>query len=333
MDEMKHVFGPVTSRRLGQSLGIDPIPLKTCNWNCVYCQLGRSRPVVNERRDWHAPEEIVAQTARALADRDPGTIDWVTFVGSGEPLLHASLGRMIREVKALTEHPVAVITNGSLLYLPEVREELAAADAVLAALDAGNAELYRRVNRPHAQITFERLVEGLVAFRETYTGELWPEVMLLHGLNDSEEPLKEIAGRLECVRPDEIHINLPTRPPAESWLEGPDESGLARAVTILGAVAPVRVAHAVEGIFDLSGFDTLVEAAAAVVARHPLSEEELERVLARWAPGEVQEALAELEAGGYAQRVRRHGRRFWIAPSSYFPARDPDSSPTKPKTS
>ena len=181
---MKFVFGPVPSKRLGQSLGIDPIPLKTCNWNCVYCQLGRTRPVVLKRSNWVDPETILAQVRDALRDHGPGEIDWVTFVGSGEPALHLGLGDMIREIKRLTHIPVAVITNGSLLYLPEVREALLAADAVMPTLDAGNAELYRRINRPHPEITYERLLDGLLEFRECYTGKLWPEVMLVQGLND-----------------------------------------------------------------------------------------------------------------------------------------------------
>lgn len=150
---MKHVFGPVPSRRLGQSLGVDPIPFKTCNWNCVYCQLGRTAPVTNVRRDYFPPDVIVAQTSHALRSHSSGAIDWVTFVGSGEPTLHASLGWMIRQIKALTPIPVAVITNGSLLYQPEVREELIAADAVLPTLDAGNGQLYCAINRPHPFLT------------------------------------------------------------------------------------------------------------------------------------------------------------------------------------
>ena len=111
---MKYVYGPVPSRRLGQSLGIDTIPLKTCNWNCVYCQLGRTEPLVNQRNDYFPPEEILAEIREVLDSHKPGEIDWVTFVGSGEPTLHASIGWLIRKVKALSDLPVAVITNGSL---------------------------------------------------------------------------------------------------------------------------------------------------------------------------------------------------------------------------
>jgi len=144
---MKYVFGPVPSRRLGRSLGIDPVPFKTCNWNCVYCQLGRTTPMTNVRREFFPRFEIVAEVADTLAGPAAGEIDWITFVGSGEPLLHAGLGAMIREVKSLTPLPVAVITNGSLLYQRKIQEELMAADAVLPTLDVGSAKLYQTIKR------------------------------------------------------------------------------------------------------------------------------------------------------------------------------------------
>jgi wyosine [tRNA(Phe)-imidazoG37] synthetase (radical SAM superfamily) len=314
---VKYVYGPVPSRRLGQSLGVDPIPLKTCNWNCVYCQLGRTVPLVNVRKEYAPPDVILAEVREALAAHQPGEIDWVTFVGSGEPTLHAGLEGMIRGVKALTDLPVAVITNGSLLYLPSVLRALALADAVMPSLDAGTAELYRQVNRPHPEVTFERLVEGLTAFRRVYQGELWPEVMLVRGLNDSEETLRGIADILRRVRPDRLAINLPTRPPVETWVQPPDEEGLMRAVAILGEVAEVM--HPIEGAFDLGDFDNVVEAVVGIITRHPMRQEELERTLAQWAPGQVSETLGELEASGEAQVVERYGARFWAARSSHFP--------------
>ena len=127
---MNYVFGPVPSRRLGKSLGIDPIPLKTCNWNCVYCQLGRSRPLTNKRKEYIDPDIILEELGAALEAHAPGEIDWITFVGSGEPTLHSGLGSLIRQVKQVSDIPVAVITNGGLLYLPEVRQDLSSADAV-----------------------------------------------------------------------------------------------------------------------------------------------------------------------------------------------------------
>ena len=313
---MSLVFGPVPSRRLGQSLGIDPVPLKTCNWNCVYCQLGRSMPLVNERKNYYVPEAILAQVQVALAAHRPGDIDWITFVGSGEPTLHASIGLLIRQVKTLTDLPVAVITNGSLLYLPEVRQELSAADAVLPTLDAGNAQLYRKINRPWPRLTFERLLDGLTAFRQVYHGKLWIEVMLAKGLNDTEDALRGIAAALQRIEPDQVHIVLPTRPTAEPWVEPTDEAGLMRAVAILGDVA--QIVHPAEGDFDLSGCDTVVEAIVSIITRHPMREDELVRALERWTPGQVEEALQALIASGQAQRVERHGARFWSAAAAHL---------------
>ena len=315
--KMDLVFGPVPSRRLGKSLGIDPISLKTCNWNCVYCQLGRTVPLVNERREYVPREIILAEVRQALTAHAPGEIDWVTFVGSGEPTLHIGLGRLIRQVKAMTDLPVAVITNGSQLYLPQVRQELSAADAVLPTLDASNAQLYRKINRPWPRLTFERLLDGLTAFRQVYHGQLWIEVMLVKGLNDTEDALRGIAAALQRIEPDQVHINLPIRPPAEPWVQPPDETGLMRATAILGDIA--QVVHPARGIFDLSGHNTLVDAIVSIITRHPMREDELVRALERWTPGQVEEALQALIASGQAQLVERHGARFWSAAVSHHP--------------
>jgi wyosine [tRNA(Phe)-imidazoG37] synthetase (radical SAM superfamily) len=308
---MKYVFGPVPSRRLGRSLGIDPIPLKTCNWNCVYCQLGRTIPLTAERRNYAPAQHIVEEIRRALEARRPAEVDWVTFVGSGEPTLHESLGWMIRQTKTLTDIPVAVITNGSLLYLPEVREGLFAADAVLPSLDAGTASLFRTVNRPHPAFTFEQLVDGIVEFRRGYCGKLWIEVMLVKNLNDSEAALKDLAAVLLRIQPDEIHISLPLRAPAEPWVEPADEGGLARAEAILGTTA--RILPPIPEGVDLSGSEDLVDAIIGVISRHPMEEEDLVRVLERWKAGEVCNILGKLGTSGRAQVVTWFGRRFWSA--------------------
>jgi wyosine [tRNA(Phe)-imidazoG37] synthetase (radical SAM superfamily) len=224
---------------------------------------------------------------------------------------------MIRRVKRMTTLPVAVITNGSLLYLPEVREELSAADAVLPTLDAGNAELYRKINRPHPQITFERLVDGLVAFREEYRGRLWVEVMLVRGLNDTTEALEDIARILKRGKPDAVHINLPTRPPVETWVQPTDDEGLLRAMSILGNIA--KVVHPAEGSFDLSGYENVVDAIVSIITRHPMRQDELERALTRWSAGQVSKALSKLEASGRAQVVERNSVKFWSAAPSHYP--------------
>jgi wyosine [tRNA(Phe)-imidazoG37] synthetase (radical SAM superfamily) len=324
---MKYVFGPVPSRRLGKSLGIDTIPLKTCNWNCVYCQLGRTRPVVNERKEYFPSEMILTEVQQALDTHQPGQIEWVTFVGSGEPLLHNKMGWLIRQVKDMTDLPVAVITNGSLLYLPDVRQELLVADAVLPSLDAGTPELYRQINRPHPELTFERLVEGLIAFGEEYQGKLWVEVMLVAGLSDTPEALDDIAKVLHRINLDAVHINLPTRPPVETWVQIPSEETLMQAVAIFGNIA--EVVHLAEGSFDLSGYDNPLDAIIAIITRHPMSQEQIERELRHWSPEQVKQVLANLEESGQAQVVERYGVGFWSAITSHYPE-EFQSNRTKP---
>lgn len=318
---MNYVFGPVPSRRLGQSLGIDPVPLKTCNWNCVYCQLGRSKPLVNERREYFPREEILAEVEQALASHAPGEIDWVTFVGSGETTLHTGIGWLIRQVKSLTRLPVAVITNGSLLYQPKIRLELSPADAVLPSIDAGSARLYHKINRPYPKVSLERLIGGLVAFRKEYQGKLWIEVMLVRGLNDTEAALSEIAAALKRIRPDEVHILQPDRPPVEEWVKPPDEEGLLRASAILGDIA--RIVHPASGSFDLSGAASLVDAVVAIITRHPMQDDKLVEALKHFSPEKVTATLAELQKNGRAQVVERNGIRFWSASPAYYPALKP----------
>ncbi len=310
------VYGPVPSRRLGRSLGIDPVPIKTCNWNCVYCQLGRTSRPVNARREYVPAEQVVAEVAAVLAQHSAGEIDWITFVGSGEPTLHARLGWMIREVKLITELPIAVITNGSLLSLPAVREELLSADAVLPSLDAGCGEVFLKINRPHPSLRFQEHVNGLAAFSRQYHGRLWVEVMLIDGFNDSEGALSDLAAVLRRIRPDEVHLNLPVRPPCEPWVKPTDEEGQMRAVAVLGDVA--RVVQSVGGEFDLSGFNDIVDALLAVVTRHPMRQEELVATLERWSPNQVGDALARLCQSGRVQVVERFGHLFWCGAHALY---------------
>ncbi|MDH4195289.1 MAG: radical SAM protein [Nitrospirota bacterium] len=312
----RFVYGPVPSRRLGQSLGIDPIPFKTCNWNCVYCQLGRSTPMTNERRDYFPPDEIVGEVKVSIESHEPGEIDWITFAGSGEPTLHVSLGRMIEQIKGLTDIPVAVITNGALLYQPEVRKDLIQADAVLPSLDAGSEALYRKINRPWPELTFERVVSGLTTFRREYTGKLWIEVMLIKGVNDTEPALKDLARVINGIGPDEVHLNLPIRPPSEPWVNPSGEEGLARARTMLGGVA--KVVPPAGGVFDLSTYDDVMDAVIGVITRHPMLEEEILQTLKRWTPGQVEDALARLSESGKAKVVSRYGKRFWSCTSAKY---------------
>jgi len=259
----------------------------------------------------------VSQVRAALAVHASGEIGWLTFVGSGEPTLNINLGSMIRQVKAISNIPVAVITNGALLYLPEVQQDLMAADAVLPSLDAGSAALYKKINRPHPHVPFEKHLAGLSSFQQTYKGKLWVEVMMVRGINDTEPALRELAVVLDQIDPDEVHINQPIRPPAETWVQPTDEEGLLRTRAILGR--RVRVFTFPEGQFDLGLYEDAVEAILAIISRHPMRQEELEQTLTVWAKEEVNQALEKLQASGRAQIVKRYGVQFWSAVESFYP--------------
>ncbi len=224
---------------------------------------------------------------------------------------------MIRAVKGMSEIPVAVITNGALLYLPEVQQDLVAADAVLPSLDAGSAALYKKINRPHPDVPFDKMIAGLIEFRRIYSGKLWIEIMMVSGLNDTEPALRELAAVLDEIDPDQVHINQPIRPPAEPWVHPTDDEGLLRVRAILGD--RVRIFTFPEGHFELGKFENVVDAILTIITRHPMRQTELEQTLQDWGQEEVTQALTKLQVSGRAQIIERYDTQFWSAVKSYYP--------------
>ena len=214
-EKYRHLFGPVESRRLGRSLGVDVVPLKICTFNCLYCQLGVTQEPTLERKEYVPVVEVLAELEKWL--EEGGEADYLTFSGSGEPTLHSGLGRLLEAIKELkSKAKLAVITNGSLLFRSEVRDELAAADLVMPSLDAADAETYRKLNRPAEHVSFEQHLEGLRDFSLAFKGELWLEVLFVAGVNDSDEHVTKLAGLLETIRHDKLQLNTVSRPPTES---------------------------------------------------------------------------------------------------------------------
>lgn len=209
---MRYIFGPVLSRRLGLSMGVDLLPLKTCSMDCCYCEIGATT-CLTMRRDRYVPEEAVIREISRVSDID---FDYLTFAGSGEPTLHSGLGEIIRAARKHIDRPIAVITNSSLLIDRHVREEVAQADLVLPSLDAATQETFERINRPAAGLKIEDIIEGLRAFRSEFGGEIWLEVMLVRGINETDAPL--IARAAEEIEPERIQLNTVVRPPAEPVL-------------------------------------------------------------------------------------------------------------------
>ncbi|NTW53131.1 MAG: radical SAM protein [Chlorobiaceae bacterium] len=308
---MKHVFGPVSSKRLGHSLGVDLLPSKSCSWNCIYCQLGRTKQFVSERSEFFPKELILEEILQAVETQT--AIDWITFVGSGETMLYKPVGWLVREVKKATSIPVAVITNGSLLHLPEVRQELLETDAVLPSLNAGSEELFNRIDRPAPGFSFQQHIEGLKRFRQEYSGKLWVEVMLIAGLNDTDEALGDMAAILTDVHPDMIHIVLPTRPAPDGLVGMPDDDRIERAVFILSRAAPVI--HPAKGEMELGSAENLLETVTGIAVRHPLQERELEAAIGRLFPGmptKVHEAMESMMASGRFDKVLQGEELYWV---------------------
>ena len=227
-----HVYGPVPSRRLGLSLGVDILPFKTCSFDCIYCQLGRSDRKSGRRGRYFSSAEVLSQIKEAI-DINP-RIDHITFSGSGEPTLNIRIGKLIREIKKMTAIPIVVLTNSSLLGCPAVRRALQAADIVVPSLDAATAASFRRVNRPFPSIKIEDIMTGLVLFRGEFSGQIWLEIMLVKGINDSPDDIRALKKAIARIRPDKIQLNTVVRPPAEKWARPLSRTKLKRIEEELG---------------------------------------------------------------------------------------------------
>jgi wyosine [tRNA(Phe)-imidazoG37] synthetase (radical SAM superfamily) len=211
-NHMKYLFGPVPSRRLGISLGVDVLPPKTCTFDCVYCEIGRTTQRTRRRADYTPKGEILREIHDYLSsDPDPQP-DVITFSGSGEPTLHTRLGEMISEVKEMTSVPVAVITNSSLLYLPEVRDDVMEADIILPSLDAVSEKVFRKLNRPEPSMKVDLIISGLHLLRQEYKGQIWLEILVVAGINDSKDELEKLAKTACELRPDKVQVHTASRP-------------------------------------------------------------------------------------------------------------------------
>ncbi|WP_307972389.1 GTPase ObgE [uncultured Brachyspira sp.] len=205
----KRVFGPVLSKRLGNSLGIDVIPHKTCSYNCIYCQLGSEENTITDLTNYYSVDEIIYELKEALLNNK--NIDYITFTGSGEPTLYKDLKKLIYEIKQITDIPVCIITNGSLLYKQEMRSNLLLADLIIPSLDAGNEETFKLIDNPNKEIDFDKMVEGLIEFKKVFKGEYWLEIFLLKDINDNEDELDDIIKIVKRIKPDRIQLITATR--------------------------------------------------------------------------------------------------------------------------
>ncbi len=303
---MNYLFGPVASRRLGLSLGVDLIPSKTCPLDCIYCEVGRTTVKTLERREYIPAAAIMAELTAYFAGDNPKP-DYVTLAGSGEPTLNSGLGQIIAHLKQLTQTPVAVLTNGVLLSDPQVRQEIAAADVILPSLDAVTEELFQKINRPPAGLRVEDLIAGLQALRREYDGRIWLEILLLQGLNDTPAELAKLKDAIAAIRPDEVHLNTLVRPGVEDYALAVRPEVLAAAARFLGPSAkviasPPRQFHSQ---IPLSDADFL-----ASLARRPQTAADLAAVL-RLPEAEVAARLKNLVREGRLRTSRHQQQIFY----------------------
>ena len=304
-------FGPVPSRRLGRSMGINNIPPKICTYSCVYCQLGRTKKMQNERRPFYDPDEIL----RAARDKvkkitEAGeSIDYLTFVPDGEPTLDIHLGREIELLRPLGIK-IAVITNASLIWRKEVRKDLMLADWVSLKIDAVREEVWRRIARPYGTLTLASVIDGMIEFTKDFKGELVTETMLVKDINDSEAVITEIAGFLARLRPISAYLSVPTRPPAEKWVQSPPAENINRAYHIFHErIDQVEYLIGYEGnAFSFTG--NVKEDLLSITAVHPMREEAVSEFLAK--AGTDWTVVRSLIGQGQLVETKYEGQKFYM---------------------
>jgi wyosine [tRNA(Phe)-imidazoG37] synthetase (radical SAM superfamily) len=304
---MKFVFGPVPSRRLGRSLGISPIPEKTCNYTCIYCQLGRTTHFTNTREKFFPVKDILNEIEQAL--KQEKKIDFITIVGEGEPTLYEDLRLLITGIRERTSIPIAVITNGALLYKEDVRNSLLEADVIMPTLDAYSEKMFRKINRPHKEIKLEMVIEGFKKFRKIYFNQIWLEVMLIKNINDDIQSLKEIRKRIDQLNVDRVYINVPIRPPAESWVKIPPTFKLTEAQDILKAE---NIAHFEEILIESVDQETTPEnQILSILKRHPLRIEQIYTLFPEMKKGEIDLLLDSMRKDEFIESIDYNNRIFW----------------------
>jgi wyosine [tRNA(Phe)-imidazoG37] synthetase (radical SAM superfamily) len=302
----KYIFGPVPSRRLGRSLGVDLVPYKTCTFDCIYCDLGETTHKTVVRESYVKPEEIQRELELTLPilSKKP---NYITLSGSGEPTLNENIGEIIHHIKDLTSIPLAVLTNGSLFSLQKVRHALVGADVVIPTLDAINDVTFQCLNRPHPSLNIQDIVSGLIQFRSEYQGQIWLEVVFCRGINDDKGKMEKLKGVIERAHPDRVQLNTPVRPPAEEFAYALSTFQLEEIRKQFGDQAEIISEFAASSgeVFD-SVKDTEI---LSLLKRRPCTTEDISKALGL-RKDEVVKQLDHLREAG-AVRYRMHDQRCY----------------------
>lgn len=278
---MEYIFGPVPSRRLGYSLGINHIPPKHCSYSCVYCQVGRTTHLEISRREFYSPDMIFHQVEMKIAESTNAgrKIDFLTLVPDGEPTLDINLGKLIKKLKTFGI-PIAVISNSTLIDHTDVQDDLLEADWVSLKVDAINEVDWRRINRPHHHLSLPSILSGMLKFRDRFKGELVTETMLVAGVNDNDDAITKLGDFLDELQPYKSYLSIPTRPPAENWVKPPSADFLFTTLQSLSLKIPF-----IDVLFEFEDSDfvstgNLADDILATTAVHPIREEALQKMVA-----------------------------------------------------
>ncbi|MGB4441996.1 MAG: radical SAM protein [Coriobacteriia bacterium] len=308
----RYSFGPVPSRRLGRSLGVNNIPMKTCTYSCVYCQVGRTTHRGVDRQTFYPSADVAADVRRRVQETEIAgeRLDYLAFVPDGEPTLDVNLGYEIEALKDLGI-PVAVITNGSLLWREDVRRDLSRADWVSVKVDTVDEATWHQLDRPHRSLDLPQLLEGINAFAAGFPGELVTETMLVTSLNDTEEGVRAVAEYVSGLHPSRAYLSIPTRPPAEPWVQsGPDEPTLNRLFQRFAERAPqAEYLIGYEGDGFASTGDIVTDL-LSITAVHPMRSDAVAALLQ--VGGHSPEVLERLIERGEVVRTEYGGHTFYV---------------------
>jgi len=309
----KYVFGPVPSRRFGSSLGVNPLPRKTCNYSCVYCQLGRTPRLQIERKVFFPTESVVEDVRKAVEKAD-GDIDYITFMGDGEPTLAANLGEMAEGVREFWDGKMALITNGSLFHMQEVRQAAEPFDVVSPTISSGDERTYRRLHRPPRSLTLDKVVEGLRLLKKEQAGEMWGEMMFVGGVNDSLPSLLSIRRVLREINPDRLFVAVPTRPPAEIWALPPSKESMKQVFEVFPEA--VDMTEPEEGPFLRNEEEREAEL-IEIAKNHPLREDQAYELLSMSLGLEgARDSILRMVEEGKLVAVNYSGTTFYRVPIS-----------------
>lgn len=271
------IFGPVPSRRLGLSLGINIVPFKTCSFNCIYCEVGKTTDLTVKRKSFYDVDEIKKDFVETV-DKS-GHIDFVTFSGSGEPTLNSDIGELIDFVKSFNKYKIAVLTNGSLMYKESVRKDLMNADVVVPSLDAALSGVFKKVNLPHKDLEIDKIIDGLFKFKKEFKGQVWLEILFVEGVNDSEENLNALIEAVNRISPDIVQIGTVDRPPAYSSAHKVNDEKMMDIYTYLSAHLKMKVD--IIGSFNKENdkfYDNIERSIIKMVNIRPCSKDELKSI-------------------------------------------------------